>query len=310
VVGILFASGCTFAISFPSYQAMFPDLVPEDDLVGAIALSSAQWNLGRVIGPAAAGIVIAFGGYAWAFGINALSFLAVVVAIAPLVLPRPLPTHESITAAIRSGLRFVRADPGLRVVVGYMIVNSFLAAPFIALVPYMAIEVLDEGSAGTSVLVTAQGIGAVAMALALGPLTERFGIRRVLPAVLWLLPPLLLLYAVAPDIWSAAVAILGVGFLYIGALSTFISVGQLRAPAAVRGRVISVLMVVLGAIYPIGSLVQGALADRIGLRATTAGAALIMLAILAVVRLLRPTFADAIDAPVAELSTVPPESGG
>ncbi len=310
VVLIMLASGCVMALAFPSYMAILPDLVPEEDLVGAIALSSAQWNLGRVIGPALAGIVIVAGGYAWAFGINALSFLAVIAAIAPLVLPIPTPNTEKLGQAIRTGVRFVRTDPGLRVVVVYMAVNSLLAAPFIALVPAMAINVLDSGTRGTSVLVTAQGIGAVTMALLLSALTHRYGLRRVLPSVLWLLPPALVLYGAAPTLLTSAVAILIVGFLYIGALSTFISVGQLRSPAAMRGRVLSVLMVLLGTMYPLGSVVQGALADRIGLRATTVGAAALMLAVLVIAKLLRPDFADALDAPVAAVPTIAAPTGG
>jgi MFS family permease len=310
VVLIVFVGGCVMALAFPSYQAILPDLVPEEDLVGAIALSSAQWNLGRVVGPALAGIVIASAGYGWAFGLNALSFLAVIAAIAPLQLPRPHPNTETIGRAIRTGMRFVRIDPGMRVVIAYMAVNSLLAAPFIALVPAMAIKVLDTGTSGTSILVTAQGIGAVAMALLLGALTERFGLRRVLPGVLWLLPPALVLYGLAPALAESAVAILAVGFLYLGALSTFVSVSQLRAPAEVRGRVISVLMMLLGIMYPIGSVVQGALADRIGLRATTVGAAVLMLAVLVIAKLVRPDFADALDAPVGAVPTMAAPRGG
>jgi MFS family permease len=310
VVLIVFVGGCVMALAFPSYQAILPDLVPEEDLVGAIALSSAQWNLGRVVGPALAGIVIASAGYGWAFGLNALSFLAVIAAIAPLQLPRPHPSTETIGRAIRTGMRFVRIDPGMRVVIAYMAVNSLLAAPFIALVPAMAIKVLDTGTSGTSILVTAQGIGAVAMALLLGALTERFGLRRVLPGVLWLLPPALVLYGLAPALAESAVAILAVGFLYLGALSTFVSVSQLRAPAEVRGRVISVLMMLLGIMYPIGSVVQGALADRIGLRATTVGAAVLMLAVLVIAKLVRPDFADALDAPVGAVPTMAAPRGG
>lgn len=310
VVLIVFVGGCVMALAFPSYQAILPDLVPEEDLVGAIALSSAQWNLGRVVGPALAGIVIASAGYGWAFGLNALSFLAVIAAIAPLQLPRPHPSTETIRRAIRTGMRFVRIDPGMRVVIAYMAVNSLLAAPFIALVPAMAIKVLDTGTSGTSILVTAQGIGAVAMALLLGALTERFGLRRVLPGVLWLLPPALVLYGLAPALAESAVGILAVGFLYLGALSTFVSVAQLRSPAEVRGRVISVLMMLLGIMYPIGSVVQGALADRIGLRATTVGAAVLMLAVLVIAKLVRPDFADALDAPVAAVPTIAAPRGG
>ena len=120
---------------------------------------------------------------------------------------------------------------------GYMFVNTFLAAPFIALVPAMAQIVLDAGTAGTAVLVTAQGIGAVTMALTLGNLTARFGSRRVLLAVLWSLPPALVVYALMPTLALAAVALFFVGLIYLGALSSFMSIAQLRAPAAIRGRV-------------------------------------------------------------------------
>jgi MFS family permease len=285
----VFLAGCAQALGFPAYQAILPDLVPEEDLVGAIALSSAQWNLGRIIGPAIAGIVIAAGGYAWAFGINAASFLAVVGVLVVLRLPGP-PPHDgsSILRSIADGVAYVRRDRVIRTVVGYMSLNSLLAAPFIALVPAMALQVLDSGAGGTSVLVTAQGIGAVAMALSLGQLVARFGSPRILMLVLFALPLALVVYAIAPTLGVSAVAILVVGFFYLGALSSFTSIAQLRAPAAVRGRVMSVLMMLLGTLYPLGSIVQGELADLVGLRVVTAGAAVLMLTVLVVARVLRP----------------------
>jgi predicted MFS family arabinose efflux permease len=297
---IVFAAGCVQSIGFPAYQAVLPDLVPQEDLVGAVALSSAQWNLGRVIGPALAGVMIAIGGYEWAFAFNAASFLAVILAVTQLKLPPPIVRQaQSIRAEIREGLVYVRRDPGLRVVVAYMFVNTLLAAPFIALVPAMAEKVFDEGASGTAVLVTAQGIGAVTMALSLAGLVVRFGNRRVMLMVLWGVPPALFAYAIAPWLAVSAIAIFFVGLLYLGALSSFTSIAQLRAPAAVRGRVLSVLMVMLGSLYPIGAIAQGAIADEIGLRATTAGAAVLMLAVLLLARVLRPDFAEALEAPAA-----------
>jgi MFS family permease len=299
---IVLAAGCAQAIGFPTYQSVLPDLVPEEDLVGAVALSSSQWNLGRVLGPALAGAVIAAGGYAWAFGVNAASFLALIAAVLFLHLPRPQYDGSTIRRAIRQGIGYVRRDPGLRVVMGYMVVNTFLAAPFIALVPAMGQIVLDDGTVGTAVLVTAQGLGAVTMGLALGPLTARFGSRRVLLAVVWTLPFALVLYAAAPNLVLAAVAIFVVGLIYLGALSSFMSIAQLRAPSSIRGRVLSILTVVLGALYPLGSVVQGAIGHEIGLRETTAGAAVLMLVTLGVMRLRNPRFADAIDLPAAEVA--------
>ncbi len=298
---IVLAAGCAMALGFPAYQALLPDLVPRDDLPGAVALSSAQWNLGRVIGPALAGIVIGFGGFEWAFGLNTLSFLAVVAVVASLRLPPPVPAKEaSIVAAIRAGARFASRDPGLRVVIGYMALNSFLAAPFIALVPAVALKLFHNEDVGTSLLVTAQGIGAVLMGLSLGSLFDRFGSRRVLFGVLGGLPVALVAYASAPNLAAGVVTIFVVGFLYLGALSSFVTIAQLRAPTELRGRVMSLLMMLLGALYPLGSVVQGAIADRVGLRVTTAGAGVLMAVALLAARLLRPGIAHALDEPVAQ----------
>ena len=197
------------------------------------------------------------------------------------------------------GVRFVRRDRGLRVSVGAMCVNTLLAAPFIALVPAMAEKVFDAGARGTSILVTAQGIGAVAMGFALGALTTRFGIRRVVVAMLVLLPPALLWYAYAPVLAVSAVALLFVGAIYLGALSSFFTMSQLRAPSHLRGRVLSVINVILGSLYPLGAVLQGKIADGVGLRATTVGAAILLAATWLVVRVVRPGITHAIDEPVA-----------
>ena len=182
---IVLGAGCANAIGFPAFQAMLPDLVPREDVPGAVALSSAQWNLGRVIGPALAGLVIGLGGYELAFAINTLSFFAVFAVVASFHLPPPMSTRgASIVQSIREGARFVRGDPALRFVVGCMALNSLLAAPFIALIPAVALNVFHEEKLGTAALVTAQGIGAVCMALSLATLFARFGTRRVMLGIL------------------------------------------------------------------------------------------------------------------------------
>jgi MFS family permease len=297
---IALGNGVCAALMFPAYQAILPDLVPTEHLPGAIALSSAQYNLGRVVGPALAGVVIHFGGYAWAEAVNALSFLAVVAVVFTLVLPPPDASVRAtkLWRSIVDGFHFVTRDAGLRVTAVAMCLNTLLAAPFIALVPAMAEKVFDNGQTGTAILVTAQGIGAVAMALCLGAFTARFGPRRVLLAVMIGLTPALAAYAYAPNLATSAIALLVVGFLYLGALSTFTSIAQLRAPANIRGRAVSIYIMILGALYPLGAVLQGKIADQIGLRATTFGAAAIMAAVMLLVRLVRPGFTKAIDEPV------------
>jgi predicted MFS family arabinose efflux permease len=120
----------------------------------------------------------------------------------------------------------------------------------------------------------------------------------VLLGAVTILPVTLILYALAPSLPLAMVAIFFVGAAYLGCLSSFTTVAQLRAPDALRGRVMSALMVLLGILYPLGSILQGVLADQIGLRATTAGAAVLLGIALLVIRLVRPGFDAEVRDPV------------
>jgi len=294
---IAFGNGICAGLGFPAFQAILPDLVPVEDLPGAIALSSAQYNLGRVVGPALAGIVIGLGGYAAAEAVNAASFFAVIAVLLTLSLPPPSPHARDVGffRSIADGFRFVRREPGLRVNAAAMCLNTFLAAPFIALVPAMALDVLHRGTAGTTVLITLQGVGAVTMALLLGGLIGRLGPRRLLVTLMATLTLALAAYAYAPNLALSALAILIVGALYLGTLSTFSSIAQLRAPANIRGRVVSVNTMILGSLYPLGAVLQGKIADGVGLRVTTFGAAAIMAAVLVGTRLMRPGITDALD---------------
>ncbi len=297
---VALGNGICAALGFPAFQAMLPDLVPTQDLPGAIALSSAQYNLGRVVGPVLASVVIGADRFAAAEIVNAVSFFAVVAVLLTLTLPPPASraADDRLWHSIREGFRFVSREPGLRITAAAMCVNTFLAAPFIALVPAMAVEVLHDAGSGTSVLVTAQGIGAVAMALSLGSLMQRLGPRRVMLTMMGTLPFALAAYSYAPNLATAALALLVVGAFYLGALSTFTSIAQLRAPAHIRGRVVSVFTVILGALYPLGAVMQGKVADHVGLRATTFGAAVVLGGVLLVVRAFRPGATEAIDEPV------------
>ncbi len=274
---LVLGGGSSAAIGFPAYQAMLPDLVETGDLGAAISLSSAQFNLGRVVGPAIAGVVVVAGGYAWAFGINAASFGATVVALLLVRLPAVVPAPaEPILRRLRDGMRTAGSEPHCRLAIALIAVTAVTASPFIALVPAMAIEIFHSGAGGTSVLVTAQGVGAVAGALGTPPAVARLGRRRVLVADFAALCLLLGVYASSPGLWVGAVALALVGATYIGILSGLNTLVQLHAPPGHRGRVLGVYMMGLGLLYPVGALAQGAVATTVGLRTvTSAGAALL-----------------------------------
>lgn len=298
LVLLVTVQGSASAVIGPFQQAILPDLVPRSEFLAAISLNSAQFNLGRIVGPALAGATVAAFGYPVAFAANAVSFLAVVVALAFVRLAPPAGGQAGLFRSLRSGFTAARREPACRAAITTIAVVAFLASPFIALVPVMASRLTHGGpravAQATALLTTAQGAGAVAGALCLAPLASRFGRGRLLAWSLALLPATLVAYSASRAPWAGAAAIFAVGLVYIGVLSGLSTVVQLRAPPAYRGRVLSFFLVALGVAYPIGSLVQGPIIDRIGLGWTTAGSAVLLALIMAVAALWRPGIARAI----------------
>jgi MFS family permease len=282
LLGLVTLQGCAAALIMPFSQAILPDLVPRQQFLAASALNSAQWNAGRIVGPALAGATIAAFGFGASFVANAVSFLAVVIAVLFVRLSPPPGRQGSVLAALRDGLTAARAQPSCRAAIISIGVVAFVGAPFIALVPAMALRLSHGGptavAAATSQLTTAQGLGAVAGALLMAPLAARIGRGQLLRWSLALLPVALTWYAVAPSRWWGVAALFVVGLVYLGVLSGLSTLVQLAAPAAYRGRVISFFQVALGVSYPVGALLQGPLADAVGIGWTTAGSAVVLAA--------------------------------
>lgn len=313
VAAVVFVSGCLVAIALPCLQAMTLDLIPREDLMAAAGLTSAQYNLGRVFGPTLAGGVIAVWGYQWAFTLNALSFFAVVAAMVLLRVDyTPSTDATPLFERIRVGVRAARANPGARAAITLIAIVALLLSPFIALIPARAYLLTDGTTRAvgqvTGYLTTAQGAGAVIGALLITPLANRFGRHRMLIVNLSVLPFALMLYANVPVRWAAVGALGLVGMIYIGILSGANTIVQLWAPAEFRGRILSLYLVALGSIYPIGGLIQGSVADRIGFGRTVTIAASAWVAILVLWRVSRPESLRALADP-ADLG-VDPEALG
>lgn len=277
-----FVAGCVSMFTFPSFQTTLPTLVPRDQLVAAVGLSNAQWNIGRVIGPAFAALAIAAGGIQLALWINAASYLAVCVAVALVPFHQPPGDRRPVFGALADGFRFARESAPMRSMLVLMVATIAIASPFIAFVPQMATNVLGGGSGATSLLVTAQGVGAVAAAFTLGSVTQRFGLAKVMLLAVAALSPALVVYGAAPTLWLAAPALALVGLTYGYAFTAFSGVAQEAAPDEMRGRVLAVNSFVLGVLYPVGSLLQGQLADEVGVRWVTAGSGVLLLVVVAV----------------------------
>jgi MFS family permease len=298
LLALVTLQGSASALIGPFSQAILPDLVPRSEFLAASSLNSAQWNAGRIVGPALAGATVAAFGFAASFTANAVSFLAVVVALLFVRLAPPPGSGDGLLNSMRAGLRAAWAQPSCRAATIAIGTVAFLAAPFIALVPAVAFSLSHGGAssvaAATAALTTAQGAGAVVGALILPPLAVRIGRGAVLAWSLALLPVALIGYGAARSLWLAVAALFLVGLIYMGVLSGLQTVAQLHAPAAYRGRVLSFFLVALGVAYPIGALAQGPVADHIGVGWTTVGAALVLGLVCVLVAWRRPGFVRAI----------------
>jgi MFS family permease len=276
-----FLSGCTFAFFFPAYQTVLPELVPPEHLVAAIGLSNAQWNLGRVLGPAAAAVAISLGGIEAALWCNALSFVAVIVAVVAAKVSTRRGERRPALAALVDGIRHARRTPAIRQMLTVMLPTIVVGAPFIAFVSQMATNVHGGDDKATSWLTVAQGIGAVIAALTLRTLVTRVGTQRLMLGGGATMGAALIGYGLSPNLWLAALGLMLIGATYGWAFLTFNAVAQEHSPIEMRGRALAVNSLVLGVGYPLSALVQGRIADMVGLRAVTAWSGALLLCVLA-----------------------------
>lgn len=286
------AEGFASAGSWASWQSLLRDLVDTEEVLAAVSLSSAQFNLGRIVGPVLAGWVMGFGSAGWCFAINAATFYFV-VAIYAMVQSRPRPATAVVghlLDQIRHGAKTAWGTPGCRSPIITVAVTAFMMSPFISFIPTMAIEVFHAGAAGTSSLVTAQGVGAVLGALVLPALARRTTRLRVLEGSVVVFVVAVLGYAVSPTLVMAVVAMVIVGAAYIGTLTGLNSTVQLNAPISERSRILSLYTMSLSVAYPLGAFLQSFFVHRFGLRPVTLISAGLMLVIVASTRLFAPRF--------------------
>ena len=266
-VGVLAAFvGCLSAIEIPARQSFIVDLVGKQDLTNAIALNSSAYNVARIVGPAVAGVLIAQAGMAVCFGLNALSYFAVLVALLSMRLPpfRPPPLHGAVLEHFREGIRYARTDRRIWALIVMTAVFGIFGFPFMVLLPVFARDVLHVGSEGLGVMSACVGIGAVLSALGLAIYSPRirrgtvvkysgpaFGLCVAAFAFSRWYPLALLMLAL-----SGATMVLN-----NAATNTLL---QETVPDALRGRVMSFWTFVFVGFAPIGSFQSGWLGESIG----------------------------------------------
>jgi MFS family permease/quinol monooxygenase YgiN len=279
LLGLTFALGIGSALNSPAWQAIQPELVPREHFSQAIALSGLAFNVGRSVGPAIAGLVLAGAGAEWVFMLNALSFIGIV---AVLVRWRPtsrkdhLPA-ETLAGATRAGLRYGIHAPVLRAVLMRVAVFVLPGSAIQALLPVVVRDSLGLGSAAYGVLVGCFGIGAAASAIARPRVEARLSPDRLLSACSLLIAATLLVEGFATAAWIAGIALLVAGFAWTTALTTTNIAAQSTLPAWVRARGMGLYMLVLTGCVAAGAAIFGIIASR-DVRAAHVVAAIALLA--------------------------------
>lgn len=279
LVAFALFGGAVASVEIPARQSLMIDLVGRDDLRDAIALNSSGFNLARIFGPAIAAAIIANLGLAWCFGVNAVSYLTVLIGLALITLPprTPATATASPMEGIREGLAYVNGDRRVKGLVELVTVYSILGIPFLALMPVMARELLGLGAGGYGLMLSAVGIGGLAGALVLAASNPRSR-GRLLVRTCFAFGALLIALSLTRAPQFAYGILLMTGFVMIMNNALANTLMQTLVPDEFRGRLMAIYsLIVVGLPQVVGAFGAGLIAQAVGVDWAIGGAASLML---------------------------------
>jgi MFS family permease len=258
--------GIVNAFDVPIRQSFFVQMVGKEDLPNAIALNSSIFNGARVVGPAIAGFTIVLVGEGWCFFLNALSFVAVIVALLMMRIPPTefKPIGESPVHSFVEGFRFAMSDIPIRSTLLLLCVLSIFALQYSVFLPIYAGEILHGGAGTFSWLMSAAGVGAVLGALQFAARTEYKGLAKWIAFTSTTCGVCLLVFSFANSFWLCAVVLFVVGFAATSQMAATNTIIQQRVPDEMRSRLMAVYATMFMGVQPIGSLLVGFIAKHLG----------------------------------------------
>lgn len=286
ITALVAVLGAVSGLSIGAWQAFVSELVPRHLLLNAVTLNSAQFNGARAVGPALGGLVLGTLGPSWAFGLNAVSYVAVLGALLSL---RPAPVTKApgttgVLGELRDTVAYVRRMPGIAACVLVIIAMGFFGNPIFPLLAVFAEDVFGVSGLRYGILGAALGAGGVLATPLVAGRGSALARSRLVGWALGTYGTALLLFALAP-VFAAAVGFLVVaGGGYLALSSTLNTTIQVQVDEERRGKVLALYVMGLTGSYPVGALVQGALADVVSVRLVTATCGVVLL--LTLVRLL------------------------
>jgi len=278
IVPLALLRGVAWTFDLPARQTLLPLMVGgRGELPNAIALSSSVMNMARFIGPAIAGLLLAWTEEGWCFLLNALSFIPVILAIARLPSARPTPSGASAISHLVDGFRWVWGFAPARWLLAHLLVLSLTVPAYQAMVPIFAGEVHHGDSRTQGLLVSCAGLGALAGTLMLASRASVYGLVRVINLASASAAIGLVLFAQTGHLALACIGLAAVGFGFSVAGAGTNTILQSVVDDARRGRVVSIYAMCYLGVMPIGTLAAGFLADRFGAPACLSGLGLVCL---------------------------------
>ena len=306
IVGLVALSGIISGLNVPSWQSFVSELVPREVLLNAVTLNSTQFNAARAFGPALGGVVLATLGVGWAFLINALSFVAVIAALLLISVPRLVKLargeREGVFREFVSSLRYSRARPGIVACFVAVCALGGLGSPMVQLFPVFAQRVFGVTDVAYGFLGAALGIGAVLAAPFVAGIGSGWRRSRLAEVAMLAYGLAIVAFGAAPSYPIALAALLVAGGGYLAIASTLNTTIQLQVDEVMRGKVLAVYIMFLTLALPIGALIQGVVAERIGPQLAVVGFGSAFLAVFAWLRFLSgllPHMDDDLRAPPA-----------
>jgi predicted MFS family arabinose efflux permease len=255
-----FVVGTAQSFGGPAYSALVPSLVEKEDLPNAIALNSIQFNLARVIGPVLGGLALKYVGSAWCFGLNSLSFVAVMISLMRLHINfKPPHTGESLLTGMKQGIGFIRKQGAMETLVGIAFCMTALAIPMITFLPVFAKDVFHKSEMTYTLFLVTSGLGAITGALTVASLGNVQNKGRIALSTLMALGAGITGFALSHSVTVSCILLFFSGAVMMCAFAMISSLVQLITPNDMRGRVMSVYNVAFRGGMPFGSVTTGRL---------------------------------------------------
>ncbi len=284
VVVLALLLGTVNAFDAPAGQAFVFDLVDREDVTNAIALNSSQFNLATVVGPTVAGLTYAAFGPAWCFGLNGVSYLAVIAALLAMRLPNrePAAVASSAFTQLKQGVRYTLGNPILRSLVVIQGVTALVGMAYATLLPAWAVAVLGGDATTNGLLQSARGAGSLLGALMIAALAHIGRRGRWLTLGTFSFPILVLVFAAVRSLPLALVTLVGVGWSSLLLFNSANTLVQSHVADEMRGRVLAIFSLTFFGGMPLCALWAGPLADKIGppLTLTVSAGILVIAAVL------------------------------